>query len=117
LVEQFLENEGEDIVRQFIDRAKEGDARFLLFLMDRLSPKRKGRTLEMQLPKINDVGDIPTAIAAITDGLNDGTLTPEEASQVTAVFQGLAQVSKDNELFVRMDKVEAQVKQMQSLKE
>ena len=115
-LEELVENEGEELTRKLIDLAKEGKLRPLLYCMDRLIPQRRGRTLEMQLPTINSVHDIAPAIAAITNELNNGNLTPEEASHLSGVLEGLGRAIKANELAVRLEKVEAQLEQMKTLK-
>ena len=65
MLEQLVEGEGEDLTRKFIDLAKAGDVRCLQSCMDRLLPKRHGRPLDVQLPKINSVHDIAPAMTAI----------------------------------------------------
>jgi hypothetical protein len=110
-----MENEGEEIIRKVIDVAKEGNLRALLYCMDRLIPQRRGRALEIELPPINHAQDIAPAIAAITDGLNNGKLTPEEASDLTGLLEGYGRAITTNDLAIRLEQLEAQMKQMKAL--
>jgi hypothetical protein len=115
LLEELMENEGEEIIRKVIDVAKEGNLRALLYCMDRLIPQRRGRALEIELPPINHAQDIAPAIAAITDGLNNGKLTPEEASDLTGLLEGYGRAITTNDLAIRLEQLEAQMKQMKAL--
>jgi hypothetical protein len=115
LLEQLVENEGEDITRKLIELAKEGKLQALLYCMNRLIPQRRGRALEIQLPPINHAHDIAPAIAAITNELNNGNLTPEEASDLTGLLEGLGRAITTNDLAIRLEQLELQMKQMKAL--
>jgi len=116
LLEELFENEGETLARKHIELAKGGNVRCLEYLLDRLVPKRPGRTLDVQLPPINGVHDIVPAMADITNALNNGNITDEEASHLAGFLKSYAQVIKTNDLAARVEKVELQVEQMKSLK-
>jgi hypothetical protein len=82
--------------------------------MDRLMPPRRGRVLEQPLPKISGVNDIGPAMAAITSQLNNGELTTEEASEMFGLLERYARAILAGGLAERVEKVEAQPKQMKS---
>src|SRR6516162_7017040 len=115
LLEQRVENHGEEITGKVIELAKEGNLRALLYCMDRLIPQRRGRALEIQLPPINSARDIAPAIAAITNELNNGNLTPEEASNLTGLLEGFGRAITTNDLAIRLEQLESQMKQMKAL--
>jgi hypothetical protein len=115
MLEGLLEGEAEELTRKLIDLAKEEKFRALEYCMDRLIPRRRGRTLEIQLPPINSAHDIPPAIATITNGLNNGDLTPDEASDVTDLLEGFGRAITTNDLAIRLEQLEAQMKQMKAL--
>jgi hypothetical protein len=110
-----MENDGEEITRKIIELAKAGNVRSLEYCLDRLIPQRRGRVLEIQLPPINHAHDIYPAIAAITNGLNDGNLTPEEASHLTVLLEGFGRAITADDLAIRLEQLEAQLKQMKAL--
>jgi hypothetical protein len=110
-----MENEAEEITRKLIDLAKEGKLPALLYFMRRLIPQRRGRALEIQLPTINHAQDIAPAIAAITNELNNGNLTPEEASDLGGLLEGFGRAITTNDLAIRLEQLEAQMKQMKAL--
>ena len=116
LLEELVENEGETLTRKQIELAKGGNVRCLQYLLDRLMPQRPGRVLELQLPTIKSVHDIAPAIAAITNELNNGNLTLEEASHLTGLLERYGRVITTNDLAIKLEKLELQVQQMKSLK-
>ena len=79
--------------------------------MDRLLPKRHGRPLDVQLPQISDVHDIVPAMAAIINRVNNGDLTPEEGSHLIDFLERCARLVVANDVVVRVEKVESQMKQ------
>lgn len=115
LLEELVENEGEEITRKLIEQAKEGKPRPLLYCVDRLIPQRRGRPLEIQLPLIRHAQDIGPAIAAITNELNNGNLTLEEASDLTGLLESFARAIFADDLAIRVEQLEAQMKQMKEL--
>ncbi|MFY9836438.1 MAG: hypothetical protein WAK55_08185 [Xanthobacteraceae bacterium] len=115
MLEELVENEGEEITRKLIEQAKEGKPRPLLYCVDRLIPQRRGRPLEIQLPLIRHAQDIGPAIAAITNELNNGNLTLEEASDLTGLLESFARAIFADDLAIRVEQLEAQMKQMKEL--
>jgi hypothetical protein len=114
-LEELVENEGEEIIRKLIEQAKEGRPRPLLYCVDRLIPQRRGRPLEIQLPLIRNAQDIGPAIAAITNELNNGNLTLEEASNLTGLLESFGRAIMADDLAVRVEQLEAQMKQKKEL--
>ena len=113
ILEQLVEDDGENLTRKFIDLAKAGDVRCLQSCMDRLLPKRHGRPLDVQLPKISGAHDIVPAMAAIINRVNNGDLTPEEGSHLIDFLERCGRVIA-NDLVVRVENVESQMKQMKT---
>lgn len=73
-------------------------------------PQRRSRPLELQLPTINGVHDIAPAIAAITNGVNNGNLTAEEASHFIRVLESYENAIITNDFAIRLENVESQMK-------
>jgi hypothetical protein len=110
-LEELVENEGEEITRKLIEQAKEGKPRPLLYCVDRLIPQRRGRPLEIQLPLIRNAQDVGPAIAAITNELNNGTITLEEASELTGLLERFGRAIMADDLTIRVEQLEARAKQ------
>jgi hypothetical protein len=116
ILEELLDGEAENLTRTLIDLAKKGERRSLLYCMDRLIPQRRGRALDLQLPKINGVSDIPSAMSAIAAGINDGNLSAEDTSHLVRFLQSYANAFIVNDFAIRLQNVESQVNMMNTSK-
>jgi hypothetical protein len=74
LVEHLVDGEAEKIARKLIELATNGNVRCLEIALDRIAPKRSGRPIDFQLPEIKNLHDVVTAMAAVTSGVNDGSI-------------------------------------------
>jgi hypothetical protein len=110
LTEHLIAGQAETLARKVIERALAGDVRCMLFCLDRLSPKRRGRPIDFELPAINDSQDVVKAIAAITGAVNDGHLTAEEASQLVHVLEGFTRAITAHDLDARLAILESQMR-------
>ena len=110
LVEQLLAGEAEKVARKFIDLALAGNVRCMQLCLDRLLPRRNGRPVDFSLPAVNDVHDVVTAMAAITTGVNNGSLTAEEAGQLVHVLEGYAKVFMTYDFATRLETLKSQMK-------
>ena len=110
LVEELLAGEAEKVTRKFIDLALAGNVRCMQLCLDRLLPRRTGRPVDFSLPAVNDVHDVVTAMAAITTGVNNGSLTAEEAGQLVHVLEGYAKVFMTYDFAIRLETLESQMK-------
>jgi hypothetical protein len=61
LAEQLLDGEAEEITRKCVELAKNGDRTALRLVMERLLPRRKGRPIHLELPKIESMKDLDRA--------------------------------------------------------
>jgi hypothetical protein len=76
--EQALEPHVKTIVQQLIELAEKGDPTALRLCLERISPPLRERPLQFELPPMEVPGDAVAAIAAITGGLADGSLSAAE---------------------------------------
>lgn len=116
MVEELVDGNAEKITQKLIELGLAGNVRCLQYCLDRLLPQRRGRPLDLQLPTINGVHDIAPVMASITNELNSGNLTPEEASQVIGLLESYARVITTKDLAIRLEQLELRLKQMKSLK-
>jgi hypothetical protein len=116
MLEALVEGEAEKLTRKHLELALAGDIRCLHYCLDRLHPQRRGRALDLQLPKINGVNDIPSAMSAIAAALNDGDLSAEEASHLVRFFESYANAFIVNDFAIRLQNVESQMKMMNTSK-
>jgi hypothetical protein len=110
LVEQLLAGQAETLTRKVIELALRGDVRCIRFCLDRVSPQRNDRPVDLKLPAINDVHDVVAAMAAITTGVNEGSLTAEEAGHLVHLLEGYAKAITTYDLAARLENLESQMK-------
>jgi hypothetical protein len=116
LLEELVEDDGENLTRKAIQLGLQGNVQCLQYLLDRILPKRRGRPLDFQLPKINGVRDIAPAMAAVTNGLGNGDLTFEEASELMGFLENYERAIMRNDHVFRVEDVELRMKQMETFK-
>ena len=107
---ELVAGAGEKLAQKAVELALAGNVKCLQFCLDRLLPRRTGRPVDFSLPAVNDVHDVVTAMAAITTGVNDGSLTAEEAGQLVHVLEGYAKVLETYDLATRIAALESQLK-------
>jgi hypothetical protein len=110
LVEHLVDGEAEKLARKLIELATGGNVRCLEIALDRIAPKRSGRPIDFQLPEVKTIHDVVAAMAAVTSGVNDGSLTVEEASHLTRVLDDYANAITTFDLVTRVEALEAQKK-------
>ena len=76
-VEQLLDGEAETLTYVLVKRAKAGDSAALSLVFARLAPPRKGRTIEVALPPLDNL--VASHDALIT-AVACGDLTPAEGT-------------------------------------
>jgi hypothetical protein len=112
LLEELVENEGENLTRKMIELAKAGNVRSLEYCLDRLLPQRHGQPINLQLPRINSVNDVAPTMAALLEAIGNGTITPEQASPVIGLLNSYTNASIAGDIAVRLERVES-VQKMQ----
>ena len=110
LLEELMAGDGEKLVQKVVELASAGNVKCLQMCLDRLMPRRAGRPLDFTLPAVKDARDIVAAMAAITTGVNDGNLTPEEAGQLVHILNGYAKALETYDLATRIAALESQMK-------
>jgi hypothetical protein len=116
ILEKLGENYAEEFGQKMSELAKGGNVRALEFWLERLLPKRSGRPVELQLPKIDGASDVPFAMAAAAEAVSSGSITPDEASQLVHLLERYSNAVIASEFAVRLQNLETQVKMMNILK-
>lgn len=94
LAEQLLDGEAEEITRVCIKLAKEGDRTALRMVMERLLPRRRGRPIQIDLPKIETVADLDKAYDIVIEAIGNGDISPDEATVLLPLLEGKLEVAK-----------------------
>ena len=85
IAEQLLDGEAEAITRKVIELAKQGDLTALRLCLERIVPPRRERPVNFTLPEINSADHATNAMAAVTEAVASGELTPTEAAELSRV--------------------------------
>lgn len=86
LVEALLDGEAEELVRDALKRAKDGDVPTLRLFLERLVPPRKDSPISIELPPIDTVADAKAASAAVLGAVAKGDITPSEGAAVMGLL-------------------------------
>jgi hypothetical protein len=105
-IENLLDGEAEELTRKVIQKAKEGDMTALKLCLDRLAPVRKGRPIDIELPKVTNAADLAKAGAQVTQHLADGVISPEEAQAVMGTLDSALKLFEAGELEERIAALE-----------
>jgi hypothetical protein len=110
LIEELVGNEAENLTRKAIQRALTGDVRCLQFLLERLLPKRNGRPIDLSITAVNSAHDVVNAMATVTTGVSDGTLTADEAAQLANFLSSYVKILETHDLAARLEALETQMR-------
>jgi hypothetical protein len=102
LAEQLLDGEAEEIIRNVIKKAKQGDVTCLRLCLDRLVPPRRDRPVHFTIPAMNSADDASKAMAAITIAVAGGELTPIEAAELSNVIATFVKAIEATEIERRL---------------
>jgi len=105
-IEQLLEDAAETIARKAIELAKSGDTALIRLCLNRLSPPRRDRHIPFALPEIHTPADALDAVAAITNAVAAGELTPSEAASLSQLAASYAKAIEVVELEERLCRLE-----------
>ena len=105
-IEKLLEEDAETIVRKAIEMAKSGDAALIRLCLSRLSPPRRDRHVPFALPEMNTPADALDAVAAITNAVAAGELTPGEAADLSHLVANYARALEVRDLEERLSRLE-----------
>jgi hypothetical protein len=102
LREALADGEDATVARIVIDKALAGDAVAARFIVDRLTPRPRGREIELDLPEGSSAADILTASNATIQAMASGEITPDEALMVTRILdfrlKALAAAAREREI-------------------
>lgn len=85
--EALMEGEANKLTRTVIELAKGGDSIALRLCLERIYPVRKGRLVEIKIPKIKSVSDVVKAFGVTVDAVANGEITPDEGSAIASLLE------------------------------
>src|SRR5271165_3862241 len=106
LAEKLMEDDAKDIVQAVVNAAKAGDITAARLVMDRISPVRKGRPVQLDLPAVRTASDIAEAMATLMMAMASGDVTPDEAATVASILEMRRKVLETEEFELRLRALE-----------
>jgi hypothetical protein len=73
--------------RKAVELAQEGNVVALRLCLERLIPPRKDRPINLKLPTVASVGDIPKALEAVLKAVASGEITPQEGQALAGMIE------------------------------
>lgn len=106
-MEALLEGEAESLTRKAIELALNGDGPALRLCLDRLSPVRRDRHVQFDLPVLDTPADLPKATRAILEAIAAGELTPSEAADIGKAVDAHVRAIETSDFAQRLAAIEA----------
>jgi hypothetical protein len=104
----LLEEHAEEIARNLMDRAKNGEPTAMRLCMDRLAPTGRNRRVAIQLPMVRTPEDAEAALAVVMAEFADGKLTIGEFSDLLTAVDRAVRVAERIWNFARARRYAAQ---------
>jgi hypothetical protein len=107
MAEKLMSDDADESVKAVIAAAKGGDIPAARLILERISPVRKGRPVQLNMPTVQTASDVAAAMAALTTAMASGDVTPDEAMTVAGVFEMRRKAIETAELEARISELEA----------
>ena len=85
-IEALLDGQAEALTQKAIQMAMDGDPVALRLCLDRICPARKDRPVTFPLPPVTSARDAADLMAAVTQAVAVGQVTPGEAAEIGKVI-------------------------------
>ncbi len=108
-MESLLDGEAEAISGKLVGLALGGDPTALRLCVERLMPRLKSRSINLELAPINTPADVSAAITAVVDAATCGEIDTEQARNIAAVIEVKRKSLETIELDERMTLIEKKV--------
>jgi len=110
IAQTLLEGEAEALVKKVVRLALDGDLTCLRICIERLVPPKRDAPIDIDLPEIGAVADIPKLFAVLTAKLRDGGITPSEARALIDLTEAIRRLFEVTELEHRIGTLEEKAK-------
>lgn len=94
------------LTKRCIAGALKGEPAALRLAMDRVCPTQKDRVVEIQLPPVRQVADVPGAAQVITEAVGKGEMTPDEGQKAMSMLDQHCSILMKTDLESRLRAVE-----------
>lgn len=104
--QMLLDGEALNLTRRAVELALKGDATALRLCLERVVAPRKGRSIVLNLPKIETNGDIGAVLDAMLGAISSGNSTAEEVSAVLPIIETRMKAIELTDLAERLAHIE-----------
>ncbi|MBL8230333.1 MAG: hypothetical protein JNL98_17725 [Bryobacterales bacterium] len=108
LAQQMVEEDAEEILSAFLQRAKEGDTICMRVVVDRLLPRNAGRYVHVDVPPLTRIDDVAQAMATVISAAGSGELDLSEARAFVELLSKQAEALGARDLELRLEALEEQ---------
>jgi hypothetical protein len=102
----LLEEGCEDIVKQVISLAKNGDIAAIKLVLERLIPVKKELPINVAINTINNASDCMVANSQILESVSLGEITLSEGQSLMAMTENMRKSIDSHEFELRMNEIE-----------
>ena len=107
LAEQMVGDDGPAVIRKCIDMAKSGNEVAMRLVVERILPPRKDRPINFELPEsLITARDVSEALSGVIAQTAKGDISPDEATNVTALLEAKRRAIETCELEARISRLE-----------
>lgn len=100
-------NDAERIIAKVVDKAVDGDMNAAQIILNRVWRPPRDRTVQIDLPPMGSVADVPPALAKLLEAVAGGQLTPAEGQSVAAIVDRLQSALALTDIEQRLQRLEA----------
>jgi len=90
--DELIAAEAQGFMRRIIERGRAGDMEAIKFVLDRVYPRPRDRSINFELSPIDTPEDVRSAMKAVLVAMASGELTPKEAADVMKVIEAAGRV-------------------------
>ena len=107
IAQTLLDGQAEALVGKVVQLALDGDLTCLRICLERLVPPKRDAPIDIDLPDISTVADIPKLFGSLTAKLREGGITPSEARVLIDLAEAIRRLFELTELEQRIGALEA----------
>ena len=106
-IESLLQGQAEVLTQTAVTKALEGNTVALRLCMERIAPAPKDHPVSFSLPNLKNVLDTSEAAGSVLTAVNEGELTPIEATRVMGLIDSYRRTLELTEIEERLRTLEA----------
>ena len=106
LLQGRLDNEWQAVADGLVAAAKSGNAAAARAVLDRVAPRPRGRTVQLDLPRLATLDDVDAVVDSVIEAVAAGHVTPQEAATVAGILETKRRVLESRALDARVRSLE-----------